>query len=255
MARSMRTLDRSQQLFVYLSAIFVASLLLGDLVGGKAFLVQIPLGRWTYAQPVSVGLFAFPVTFLLTDVVNEFYGRRGAKFLTFLGMWMAVFAFVILRVARLPEAEPNSYLRDSEFERVFGIGGRLFVASILAYLCGQLLDIHVFQFWKMFTRSRHLWLRATGSTLASQLVDTVVINFLFWWLIPSMSTGDSRPLPWVATKAVGEYVIKFFIAVGLTPVVYAVHALVVRWFGIEPEPVPMAAVDSVQRDSAEREAA
>jgi uncharacterized integral membrane protein (TIGR00697 family) len=229
-------LSRRTELFVYLSAIFVAALILGDLIGGKATSVHIPFGPWAYDQPVSVGLFAFPVTFLLTDIVNEFYGRSGARFLTFLGMWMAIFAFVVLNVSQVPHAESHSYLMDAEFNKVFGVGRSLFVASIIAYLCGQLLDIYVFQFWKTLTQSKHLWLRATGSTLASQVVDTFVINALFWWLLPLAGAGGARPLDWVARKSVGEYVIKFFIAVLLTPGIYALHELVVRRFRIEPEP-------------------
>lgn len=232
----MRTLDRTQQLYVYLAAIFVAALILGDLIGGKAFAVQMPLGPWRYEQPISVGLFAFPVTFLLTDIVNEFYGRRGARFLTLLGMWMAIFAFAVLNVAQWPASEPHSYLQDGEFNKVFGVGGRLFIASIIAYLCGQFLDIYVFQFWKALTRSRHLWLRATGSTLASQVVDTLVINLLFWYVIPSLGAGGARPIDWVTRKALGEYVIKFVIALGLTPAVYALHALVSNKLGLAPEP-------------------
>lgn len=229
-------LSRSQQLYVYLSAIFVASLLLGDLIGGKAFDVRVHLGWLEYRQPMSVGLFAFPVTFLLTDVVNEFYGHRGAQFLTFLGMWMAIFAFVVLNVSQLPAAEPNSYYQDPEFNRIFGIGGKLFIASIIAYLLGQFLDIHVFRFWKMLTESRHLWLRATGSTVVSQVVDTFVINFLFWYVFPAVSNAGPRALSWVTTKAVGEYVLKLVIAIGLTPLIYGVHELVVRRLGITPYP-------------------
>ncbi|MGZ6071561.1 MAG: VUT family protein, partial [Myxococcaceae bacterium] len=87
-------LTRQQQLYTYLSGVFVAALLIGDLTGGKAFAIDMHLFGLRYAQPVSVGLFAFPITFLLTDIVNEFYGTKGARFLTLLGMWMAVFAFV-----------------------------------------------------------------------------------------------------------------------------------------------------------------
>jgi uncharacterized integral membrane protein (TIGR00697 family) len=229
--------DRRTQLFVYLAAIFVASLLVGDLIGGKAISTQLSLGPLRYEQPMSVGLFAFPVTFLLTDAVNEFYGRKGARFLTFLGMWMAVYAFVILNVAQAPRAEPNSYFRDAEFDKVFGIGTRLFVASVLAYLVGQFLDIHVFQFWKGLTRSKHLWLRATGSTLASQIADTVIINFLFWSVLPKLAGEAARPTGWVVRKAFGEYVLKFIIAVLLTPAVYALHGVITRRLGIEPAPV------------------
>jgi uncharacterized integral membrane protein (TIGR00697 family) len=233
---NVRPLDRRTELFVYLSAIFVACLILGDLIGGKAFLIHMPLGPFAYDQPVSVGLFAFPVTFLLTDIVNEFYGRKGARFLTFLGMWMAILAYVVLNIAQMPTAEPHSYLADREFNKVFGVGTTLFIASVIAYLCGQMLDIYVFQFWKALTQSKHLWLRATGSTLASQVIDTFVINLLFWWGIPMLTHGQVRPLEWVGRKAVGEYVIKFGIAISLTPAIYALHELVTRKFGIDPEP-------------------
>lgn len=229
--------DKRTQLFVYLAAIFVASLILGDLIGGKAIAIQINLGPLHYQQPMSVGLFAFPVTFLLTDVVNEFYGRKGARFLTFLGLWMAIFAFVILNVAQAPRAEVNSYFRDAEFDKVFGVGARLFIASIVAYLIGQFLDIHVFQFWKALTRSKHLWLRATGSTLASQIADTVIINFLFWSVIPKLSGDVARPIDWVSRKAFGEYVLKFVIALSLTPIVYALHEFIARKMQIEPAPI------------------
>jgi len=229
-------LTKQQQLYSYLSAVFVAALLVGDLTGGKAFGVEFHFLGLHYKQPVSVGLFAFPITFLLTDIVNEFYGTKGARFLTMLGMWMAVFSFVVLNVSQLPQADPNSFFTDAEFSKVFGVGAKLFVASIIAYLCGQFLDIQVFAFWKTLTQSRHLWLRATGSTIASQLVDTFVINYLFWYVFPSVGSAEPRPLGWVTSKAVGEYVIKFLIAVGLTPAIYGLHELVVRKLGIHPHP-------------------
>jgi len=229
-------LTRQQQLYTYLSAIFVAALVLGDLTGGKAFSVSFHALGLSYRQPISVGLFSFPVTFLLTDTVNEFYGTRGARFLTLLGMWMAVFSFVVLNLTQLPAADPNSYFTDAEFNKVFGVGGKLFVASIIAYLCGQFLDIHVFAFAKALTESRHLWLRATGSTIVSQVVDTFVINYLFWYVFPSVGNAQPRPLGWVTSKSVGEYLIKLLVAVGLTPAVYALHELVVRRLGIQPHP-------------------
>ncbi|MDP3276587.1 MAG: queuosine precursor transporter [Deltaproteobacteria bacterium] len=233
----MSLFDKKTQLFVYLAAIFVSSLILGDLIGGKAFDVAISIGDFRYVQPMSVGLFAFPITFLLTDVVNEFYGRKGARFLTFLGMWIAIFAFVLLNIAQVPNAGTNSYFQDNEFNKIFGIGGRLFVASIVAYLCGQFLDIHVFQFWKSLTKSKHLWLRATGSTLASQIADTFVINLLFWSVMPSLSHTNPRPMEWVLRKAVGEYVLKFLIALLLTPTIYALHNFLAHRMGFDPAPI------------------
>jgi len=210
----------SQKLFVYMCAIFVACLLLGDVIGGK--IIRTPLG------PISVGIIPFPVTFLLTDVVNDFYGRRGARFLTMLGFYMALLAWALLQVTTLMPVDGSTYFTQSEYAKVFGGSAQLFVASMLAYLVGQFLDIHVFHFWKAITQSRHLWLRSTGSTIFSQAVDTVTINLIFGRVTAGWGWG------FIGAKIGREYVIKFVVAVLLTPAIYAVHGAVVRGLGIEP---------------------
>jgi queuosine precursor transporter len=211
----------SHRLFVYLCAVFVTCLLLGDVIGGKT--IGTPLG------PISVGMVPFPVTFLLTDIINDFYGRKGAHFLTILGFWMAVLAWIILQLSTRISADESTYFTQPEFVKIFGGSAQLFVASILAYLIGQLLDIRVFQFWKALTESRHLWLRATGSTVLSQVVDTVTINVIFWRWTADKSWG------WILQKIGREFTIKVAIAVLLTPAVYALHGLIVRGLGIAPE--------------------
>jgi queuosine precursor transporter len=224
----------SQKLFVCLVAIFVTCLLLGDVIGGKT--IGTPLG------PISVGILPFPVTFLLTDVVNDFYGRRGARFLTLVGFGMAVLAWIVLQVATALAPHPSTYFTQPEFAKIFGGSAQLFVASMIAYLIGQFLDIQVFQFWKALTQSKHLWLRATGSTLLSQIVDTVIINSIFWgWTAAADSdsflgrmTGGER-WTWIAQKVVREYSIKLVVAILLTPAIYAIHAFVVRILRIAPE--------------------
>ena len=210
----------SQKLFVYMCAIFVACLLLGDVIGGK--IIRTPLG------PISVGIIPFPVTFVLTDIVNDFYGRRGARFLTMLGFYMALLAWVLLQVTTLMPVDGSTYFTQSEYAKVFGGSAQLFVASMLAYLVGQFLDIHVFHFWKAITQSRHLWLRSTGSTIFSQAIDTVTINVIFGRVTAAWTWG------FIGAKIGREYVIKFVVAVLLTPAIYAVHGAVVRGLGIEP---------------------
>jgi uncharacterized integral membrane protein (TIGR00697 family) len=227
-------MDPSHKLFVYLAAVFVACLLLGDVIGGKT--IVTPLG------PISVGMIAFPVTFLLTDVVNDFYGRRGAHFLTILGFWMAVLAWLVLQAStKLPPHE-STYFSQAEFSKIFGGSAQLFVASIVAYLIGQFLDIRVFQFWKALTQSRHLWLRATGSTVLSQVVDTVAINTIFWnWSAAADPTSFLGKMDaearwaWIGLKILREYGIKLVVAILLTPAVYALHTAIVRVLHIEPE--------------------
>lgn len=215
-------LKASQKLFVYLCSIFVACLLLGDMIGGKT--IATPLG------PISVGILPFPMTFLLTDVVNDFYGRQGARFLTLLGFFMAVLAYAVLQIATHLPVDESTYFTQKEFAKIFGGSAQLFVASIIAYLFGQFLDIHVFQFWKALTQSKHLWLRATGSTILSQIVDTVLINVIFWkWTA-------IKEWSWIGAKIGREYGIKLVVAVLLTPVVYGVHSFVVRIMGLTPQP-------------------
>ena len=218
----MHDLKPAAKLYVYLGAIFVACLLLGDIIGGKT--LATPLG------PISVGIIPFPVTFLLTDVVNDFYGRKGATFLTWLGFWMAVLAYFVLQFSTWLRPDVSTYFTQAEFAKVFGGGAQLFIASIVAYLCGQILDIHVFQFWKALTQSKHLWLRATGSTILSQVIDTVTINVIFWrWTA-------SKDWNWIGLKVGREYLIKLVVAILLTPAVYALHTFVVKVMRIEPEP-------------------
>jgi uncharacterized integral membrane protein (TIGR00697 family) len=224
----------SEKLYVVLCAVFVSCLLLGDVIGGKT--ITTPLG------PISVGIIPFPVTFLLTDVVNDFYGRKGARFLTLLGFGMAVLAWVILQTSTWLTPDESTYFTQVEFAKIFGGSAQLFVASMIAYLLGQFLDIQVFQFWKALTQSRHLWLRATGSTLLSQVVDTVTINVIFWtWAAatdPTSFLGAMTPgarWTWIFQKIGREYGIKLVVAIALTPVIYALHELIVQWLKIHPE--------------------
>ncbi len=224
-----------QKLFVCLVAVFVSCLLLGDVIGGK--IIHTPLG------PISVGILPFPVTFLLTDVVNDFYGRRGARFLTLVGFGAALLAWIVLQVSNALPVDPTTYFTQPEFQKIFGGSAVLFVASMIAYLIGQFLDIHVFQFWKALTQSKHLWLRATGSTVLSQIVDTIAINVLFNGYTAYFAPGSPLALmmhehgasavwTWISAKIGREYGIKLFVAVALTPAIYALHHAIVNWLGL-----------------------
>jgi len=234
------SLKAEHKLFVVLAAVFVSCLLLGDVIGGKTIPTFSIAGH--DLGPISVGIIPFPVTFLLTDVVNDFYGRKGARFITLLGFAMALLAWAILQLSNALPPHESTYFTQAEFQKIFGGSAQLFIASMIAYLVGQFLDIQVFQFWKALTESRHLWLRATGSTLLSQIVDTVMINVIFWtWTAAGDATsflGQKTPAErwaWIFAKIGREYLIKVFVAILLTPVVYAIHGVIVRWLGIAPE--------------------
>lgn len=221
-------LDRRTQFFVFLTAVFVTSLVVGDITGGK--LTEAPI--FGQIRIISVGMIPFPVTFLLTDLLNEFYGKKAARFVTFVGFFMALFTYAVILISSvLPWAgltqEPGwTGMTSASFQSVFLSSQRILLASMVAYLFGQFLDIGVFNLLKRLSSNRFLWLRATGSTLVSQLVDTFVIQLLAW----SGTLTLSKLLELVATG----YIIKILVAIGLTPLIYAGHAIVERGLGIPP---------------------
>jgi uncharacterized integral membrane protein (TIGR00697 family) len=224
----MLDLSARQRLYVYLCAVFLTALLIGDTIGSKLFTVAIPFGFTTLHATLSVGAIWFPITFLLTDVINEFYGSAGARFVTFVGFFMAIFAFAVIFIARLIPAAPFSPVGQAAFDNVLGNANRIFVASLVAYLFGQLVDIAIFQSAKRLTQSRHIWLRSTGSTLISQLIDTLIVTYIAFW--GKISTAQLHQ------AATTSYVVKVLLAIGLTPVIYALHGLIHRRMHIDEAP-------------------
>ncbi|UJR80853.1 queuosine precursor transporter [Sandaracinus amylolyticus] len=208
------------QLFLVLVALFVTCLLVADIVAGKYFQVG--------ALEMSVGTVTFPIAFLLTDIVNEYYGRPGARMMTGIGMAMLVVAFSLIYMSRTLPVSAGSPVGQESFDAVFGISMRLFVASLVAYLISQIVDIHAFHFVKGVTESKHLWLRAIGSTALSQVVDTFVVTF--GCLLGLRSTSD------ILVIFGTSYLYKIVVAVLLTPLVYVAHDLITRRMGIEPAP-------------------
>lgn len=210
-------MDRRQRLYVWITAVFVSALLAGDLIGGKFFRVA--------GIDLSVGMIPFPLTFVLTDVVNEFYGSDGARRITYVGLGMALFVFTLINVALLLPVSPESPIPQELFARAFGWSARLYVASLTAYVVGQLLDIAMFQVFLRLTGHRFLWLRATGSTVVSQLVDTLVVNFVL--------LSGTKPLGFVLGVARNGYVVKLVIAIAMTPAIYLMRKVALRY--LEPE--------------------
>lgn len=224
-------LNARTRLLFALTVTFVTCLIVGDLIGGKLVtfaLLGLPV-------TLSVGMIPFPVTFVLTDLINEFYGQRVARHVTWLGLGMAVLTYaVILLAGSLPIAEVTrsaewSGVTADAFTRVFLSSQRIIVGSLLAYVVAQLIDITVFHALRRATGERLLWLRATGSTVLSQLVDTTIISLVVWWGVLSPQG--------VLSVILSSYGMKLLIAVALTPAIYAGHALVERFSGMPAEPL------------------
>lgn len=220
--------DAKQKLFLVLTTTFVTCFLVGDIVGGKLIQGNV-LG---FEFTTTVGMVPFPVTFLLTDLINEFYGPKAARLVTWVAFSMALLAFGIVFVAgAIPIAEftraPDwQGVSDAAFANVFLGSQRMLAASLLAFLVAQLVDIGVFHLLKRWSGSRLLWLRATGSTAISQAIDTVTITLAAWTGVLS--------LPQMQNIMVSAYGLKLLIAFGLTPLVYLGHVAVIRGLGLEP---------------------
>jgi len=230
-------LDARLTLFVTLVAIFMTCLVVGDLVGGKVTSVELFGKEW----PFSVGQLAFPITFILTDILNEFYGRKVARRVTLLAFFMVGLTLAIiaiadqLRWASLTSDPDWTGVTPREFDIVFSQAMWIQISSMFAFLIGNWLDITVFFLLKKLTRERFLWLRATGSTAVSQLIDTIVISAMVW--LPKMRVGAFVDL------VITSYLIKLTIAILVTPVLYALHALIEKRFGIEPAPADVASAE------------
>lgn len=233
-------MSAAQTLYLWLTAIFITSLLVANIVGSKFFnFCTITLFGIEIAVEHSVGMFAFPMTFLLTDLLNEYFGARGARRVTLVGlaMSMVAYAFIFAAVVAPPAPAGRTFVDESMFDTVLGASGRMIIASMVAYLAGQFTDIWTFGVMKRLTGGRKIWLRATGSTIISQAVDSLAIMGVLYFF-QRLADGTRPDLAFTLTAAAKGYFIKFSIAVAITPLIYAGRWIVRTWFGLEPVPTP-----------------
>lgn len=229
-------LSLQQRVYLWLAGLFVTSLLVADITGSKFFhFGEVGLFGRTMALEHSVGMFAFPVTFLLTDLVNEYYGSKGARRITFLGLGMAAYAFLLIYAARVapPAAPGRTFIAEESFDAVFAMSNRLYVASLTAFLLGQMTDIGMFWVFKKLTKGRMLWLRATGSTVVSQAIDSLTISFVLGYGTV-LASGETATTGFILETAAKGYGLKVAIAVAITPLIYVGHGVMHRFFGLRP---------------------
>ena len=202
--------------FLVLAGIFITNAIVAELIGGK--LVQF-FGLFSQ----SIGIILWPVIFLLTDLINEYYGRDGVKKLTYITVGLISFTFIILTIALNIEATSFSPVSDSVFKIVFGQSQWIIVGSIIAFLCSQLIDVYVFWAFKKVTGNKYIWLRATGSTMVSQLVDTFVVQFIAFVL------PGKWPFNEFLVNASWGYAFKLLVALALIPLIYLGHYLIGKY--------------------------
>jgi uncharacterized integral membrane protein (TIGR00697 family) len=237
--------DKRAVLFFLLGAFLLANAIVAEVIGVKLFQLEdvlgVPradfelLGAEHLSFRLSVGVLTWPLVFIVTDVVNDYFGVRCVRFLTFVTTGVIAAMFVVFWLAIEAPPDRSWWLGSSAAEgvpdmqaayaAVFGQGMNIIAGSLCAFLVSQLVDAVVFRRVKQITGERRIWLRATGSTVISQLVDSLVVTWVAFALFRDMPMAEATAL------ALTAYVYKCAVAIATTPVVYAAHALIERWLG------------------------
>lgn len=205
----------AQQIYMLLGALFITSLVVSNLIFQKFFYWH-PLDMEVFGSKlfiVSVGILPYPITFLITDLISEIYGKKRANQVVVTGIFASLFSVLIVYVADIVPAVSDSPINNSVFTNVFGRTILAVGASMTAYLFAQFVDIQIYHFWKRLTKGKHLWLRNNFSTFLSQFVDTFSVVFLLCFF---------EVLPWYMFKGllISGFLFKVLIAICDTPFLY-----------------------------------
>jgi uncharacterized integral membrane protein (TIGR00697 family) len=235
--------NKAARLFLVLGAFFITNALLAEFIGVKIFSLEGTLGvaparlELLGDEPLdfnlTAGVVLWPFVFVMTDLINEYFGPRGVRLLSLLGAGMIAYAFLMVFLAmRLAPAgfwatRADGFDMDAAFRAIFGQGNWIIAGSLTAFLVGQLVDVFVFQRIKRATGERWIFLRSTGSTLVSQLVDSFVVLYVAFGL------GAGWPASLIVSVGVVNYLYKSLMALVMTPLIYAIHGLIERYLGAE----------------------
>lgn len=231
-----------QKLYLWLTLVTTTCLLVANAIGVKLFQFELPfpiLGKTTLEH--TCGMLTFPLTFLITDLLNEYFGRKAARRAVYLSFAMAMLAFVAFQIAdAMPHWDVPFNVKADAFSSIFSSASVMYIASLCAYLVGSLSDIFFFGVIKRITRGRFVWLRATGSTVVSQFIDSFIVTWLAFsigrTLFPGAGQPDPMPMAQVVSTAATGYTLKFVIAIAITPLIYLGRFMIERWLGMRPIP-------------------
>jgi uncharacterized integral membrane protein (TIGR00697 family) len=236
-------------LFIILGFFFLTNTLVAEFMGVKIFSLEdslgiTPLSFHLFGQDITglsltCGVLLWPFVFIMTDIINEYYGKRGVRLLSWLAAIMIAYAFIML-FAAMGTIPPPWWVNSSNYGQnlnfndaynaVFGQGLNIIIGSLAAFLIGQFVDVYVFHWVKKRTGNKYMYLRATGSTLVSQLIDSFVVLFIAFYLA-KMGKPEQWPMSRVLAIGTLNYIYKFLAAIVLTPVIYLVHGFIDRWLG------------------------
>lgn len=238
--------QKKNRLFLALAGIFLTNAIIAELIGVKIFSAEGTVGLapanlnilgFTMDFNLTAGAVIWPVVFITSDLINEYFGKPGVKRISYLAAIFIAYAFVIIFFTiQLPpaqwwldannaDAEGNYFNMNFAFNKILGQGQRIIIGSLSAFLLGQLVDVFVFQKLRAMTGPGKLWLRATGSTLVSQFIDSFVVLYIAF-----AGTFSNQQ---IIAIGLTNYLYKFSVAILLTPVIYAGHYLIDRYLGKE----------------------
>ena len=206
---------RKSTLYVILAGIFITNAVVAELIGGKLISV--------FGVPMSVGILPWPVVFITTDLINEYFGQKGVRRLSIITAGLIAYCFGLLYVAMSIPAISTMGVKDSAFFAVFGQSMWIIVGSITAFLVSQVIDVTIFHFVKNRTGNKMIWLRSTGSTVISQFFDSFIVLGIAFYL-----TGQMDAKTYLLSGITG-YSVKLGIAILLTPVIYLAHNLIEKY--------------------------
>lgn len=238
--------QKKNRLFVILSGIFLTNAIMAEMIGVKIFSGEHTLGLepahlnilgFTMDFNLTAGAVIWPVVFITSDLINEYFGKPGVKRISYLAAFFIAYSFIVIFLTiKLPpaqwwleannqDAEGNYFNMDFAFNKILGQGQRIIIGSLAAFLISQLVDVFVFQKLRKLTGQKMLWLRATGSTLVSQFIDSFVVLYIAFI---GVFSGEQ-----IIAIGITNYIYKFSVAILLTPIIYLGHAIIDRYLGKE----------------------
>jgi len=241
-------MNRKNNLFIVLSGIFITNAILAEIIGVKIFSLENTIGfspvnlnilGYELDFNLTAGVILWPVIFIMTDIINEYFGKQGVIKITYFTVLLISYTFVIISIVTfLSPADFWININNSDntgnpfdisfaFNKIFRQGLGIIIGSLTAFLIGQFLDIFIFQRLRRITGSKMIWLRATGSTLVSQLIDSFVVLTIAFYIFGNWSVSQ------VISVGIINYIYKFTIAIVLTPVLYLGHFIIDGYLGKE----------------------
>ena len=215
--------SQAQLIYLILAALFIASLVTSNLIFQKFFYWE-PFNLYRFE--ISVGILPYPITFLITDILSEVYGKKKANQVVIAGIFASFFSMLIILIADYVPVLNSSPIDNTTFSKVFGLSPLAVLASMLAYLFAQFIDIRIFHFWKHLTKGKHLWLRNNFSTFFSQFIDTFTVLFLLC---------SFKILPWniFTGLLISGFLFKIIVAAFDTPILYLIVFLFRKKFNLK----------------------